>query len=112
MTEHKGEPQPLALQWRPRANLDRQSIAIYLGIECGQPQAALKAVQNIDEAIEQVRLFPQLGRQFKHERLTHEYRVATAFPYNVYYRYDENAVTIYRILHQRQNIGDYELVGL
>lgn len=112
MAGHQSEAEPLALQWRPRANLDRQSIAIYLGIECGQPQAALKAIQSIDAALEQVRRFPQLGRQFKHERLSHEYRVVTAHPYNIYYRYSEQTVTVYRILHQRQNIGDYELVGM
>ena len=36
---------PLQLEWKPRANLDRKSIAIYLGIECGNPKAALKAIE-------------------------------------------------------------------
>ena len=94
---------PLQLEWKSRANLDRKSIAIYLGIECGNPKAALKAIESIDNVIEQVRQFPQIG-------LANEYRMAQASPYLVFYRVDNGAVVVYRILHQRQNIDEYELI--
>lgn len=112
MAVQKSPQRPLKLQWRPRANLDRQSIAIYLGIECGNPEAALKAIAAIDEAIERIRLQPNLGKRFRHERLQNEYHMVQANPYTVFYRADDCCVTIYRIMHQRQNISDYELIEL
>ncbi len=54
----------LELAWRPRAHLDRESIAIYLGLECKNPQAALAAIQRIDAAIEHARSFPDAGGRF------------------------------------------------
>lgn len=101
---------PLQLEWKPRANLDRKSIAIYLGIERGNPKADLKAIESIDNVIEQVRQFPQIGKRFKHERLANEYRMAQASPYLIFYRVDNGAVVVYRVLHQRQNIDEYELI--
>lgn len=112
MSKPTGTDTPLNLEWRPRANLDRQSIAIYLGVECGNPKAALKAIASIDEAIESIRNFPQLGKRFKSERLANEYRMAQANPYTIFYRVSDTTVTIYRILHQRQDIDAYELVDL
>ena len=38
-----------------------------------------------------------------------EYRTAQANPYTVYYRYDAATLTVYRILHQRQDIDTYTL---
>ncbi len=112
MAAQKKPGELLGLEWRPRANLDRQSIAIYLGVECGNPQAALRAIASIDEAIEQIRQFPQIGKRFKHERLANEYRMAQANPYTVFYRIDGSTIVVYRVLHQRQNIDEYGLVDL
>ena len=47
----------LDLAWRPRAQLDRESIAIYLGLERGMPQPALDAIKGIDAALETVRTY-------------------------------------------------------
>ncbi len=112
MAEQESPRKPLKLQWRPRANLDRQSIAIYLGVECGNPEAALNVIASIDEAIERIRLQPYLGKRFCHERLQNEYRMVQANPYTIFYRADSRCVTIYRIMHQRQDISDYKLVDL
>lgn len=101
----------LELEWRPRAHLDRESIAIYLGVECGSPQAALSTIETIDAAIERVRAFPDSGGRFRLDALDHrEYRTVLAGKYTIYYRYNETILTIYRILHQRQDIDDYSLV--
>ncbi len=35
-----------------------------------------------------------------------------ASPYTVYYRCDDTALTVYRILHQRQDIDTYAFVDL
>ena len=95
----------LDLAWRPRAQLDRESIAIYLGLERGMPQAALDAIKDIDAALETVRTFPDAGGH-----LEHEYRTTLAGPYIIYYRYNATTLTVYRIMHQRQSIDTYSLI--
>lgn len=100
------------LVWRPRAHLDRESIAIYLAVERNAPQAALDAMRRIDEAIDAARRFPDAGGHFRHDNLEHEYRTVLANPYIVFYRFDDVRLTVYRILHQRQDIDTYSLVGL
>ncbi len=104
---------PLVLEWRPRAALDRESIAIFLGIECGNPQAALSAIQRIDAAIGRIRLLPDSGGRIRFDQLANkEYRTVMANPYTIYYRFDARTVTIYRVLHQRRNLDDYAFVDL
>lgn len=103
----------LDLAWRPRAHLDRESIAIYRGLECGNPSAALAAVQRIDAAIERVRALPDTGGRFCMEGLdAKEYRTVHANPYTVYYRFDNATLTVCRVLHQRQDMNTYALVDL
>lgn len=101
----------LELAWRPRAHLDRESIVLYLGYECQAPQSALAAMRAIDAAVERVRQFPDSGGRFAMEGLRgREYRTAQANPYTVYHRYDDATLTVYRILHQRQDIDTYALI--
>lgn len=100
------------LLWRPRAKLDIESIALYLGFERRSPQAAQKAVRSIDATIARIRQFPDSGGRLALEGLVHEYRTAHANPYTVFYRFDDEAVTIYRILHQRQDIDARAIVDL
>jgi len=100
----------LDLAWRPRAQLDRESIAIYLGLERGMPQAALDAIKGIDAALETVRTFPDAGGHFTDDHLEHEYRATLAGPYIIYYRYNAITLTVYRIMHQRQSIDTYSLI--
>ena len=103
----------LNLEWRPRAQLDRESIAIFIGVECGSPQSALKTIRDIDAAIERVRAFPDSGGHFEMESLDHrDYRTVIAGKYTVYYRYDDTTLTVYRIIHQRRDIDSYTLVDL
>ncbi|MBQ9002916.1 MAG: type II toxin-antitoxin system RelE/ParE family toxin [Eggerthellaceae bacterium] len=101
----------LDLVWRPRAQLDRESIAIYLGVERSSPKSALSVMSEIDSAILRIRTFPDNGGHFHLDTLDHhDYRTVIAGKYTVYYRYDEDKVTIYRILHQRREIDVYTLV--
>lgn len=103
----------LEVAWRPRAQLDRESIALYLGFEQGNPEAALSAIQSIDSVIDRLRRFPESGGRVLVGRLEHDdYRKAHANPYTIYYRFNETSLTIYRIIHQRQDFDAYSLVGL
>lgn len=102
----------LDIVWRPRAHLDRESIAIYLGVERRSPDAALNAMKSIDAALDAVRRFPDAGGHFHHDNLEHEYRTTLANPYVIFYRFDESTLTVYRVLHQRQDIDAYALVEM
>lgn len=103
----------LDIQWRPRAHLDRESIALYLGCEQGKPEAALAAMKHIDNTLQRIQKFPDSGSHVRLEGLhRNDYRRALADPYAIYYRFDENTLTVYRILHQRQDIDTYTLVDL
>lgn len=100
----------LELQWRPRAQLDRESIAVFIGYERRSPEAALAVIQRIDAAIELVRTLPDSGGHFRCDGLEHEYRTVLANPYTVFYRYDSKTLTVYRVLHQRQDTNVYTLI--
>ena len=64
------------LLWRPRAHLDRESIALYLGCECNNPKAARAAMGDIDKALDVARRFPEAGS------------------YVVVYKYDAETLTV------------------
>lgn len=101
------------VEWRPRAQFDRESIAIYLSLECKNPQAALSTIQMIDDAIRQVQAFPDMGRRVILEGTAHrDYRRVLAGMYAVFYRFDSKRIVVYRILHQRKDIADYSFVDL
>ena len=103
----------LDLEWRPRAHLDRESIAIYLAVERSAPQAALETIQKIDSAIERIRAFPESGRCLQAEGLDNrDYRVVLAGKYLVIYRCTRDRVTIYRVIHQRRDLSSYALADL
>lgn len=103
----------LELLWRPRAHLDRESIAIHLGVERQAPQATRDSLLRIDEAIDHMRSLPDSGGRFTALGLrAPAYRTVCAGRYIVFYRYDSTALTVYRILHQRQDIDAYTLIDL
>ena len=101
------------VEWRPRAQLDRESIAIYLGLECKNPQAALSTIRMIDDAIRQAQAFPSMGRRVGLEDAAHhDYRRVLAGMHTVYYRFDSKRIVIYRVLHRRRDIADCSFVDL
>lgn len=104
----------LELEYRPRAQLDKTSIAIYLGHEQQAPKAALEAIKKIDAAIDQARMFPESGSVVPTEEtpLSGEYRKVLARPYIILYRHDVKTLTVCRILHERQNLDARTIVKL
>lgn len=111
-SSHSGALIMLDLVWRPRAHLDRESIAIFLGVERRNPEEAINAMKRIGEALDLICRFPDTGGHFHMDGLDHEYRTMLANPYTIYYRYNEHELTIYRILHQHQDIDTYTLIEL
>lgn len=102
----------LDVDLRPRAELDIESIQIFLAHERRRPQAAIDAVTKIYKAIELIRDFPDMGGRVHRDELDNEYRTIPADPYMIYYRYDAKKLTVYRVIHQRQDIDVYTLVDL
>lgn len=100
----------LKVVWRPRARLDRESIGIFLSIEKQNARAAFKIDQKIEKAKKLLREFPDMGGSLRPDGLNREYRTMPVDPYTIYYTYDENELTIHRILHQRQDIDTYAFV--
>ena len=101
----------LEISWRPRAQLDRESIACYLAIDCKNPQAALKTIKELDDTLENARTFPEMGRRFQDDTLQNkDYRMLLCGSYRIFYRFDENQLTVYRILHQHRDIDTFTLI--
>lgn len=100
----------LDVDLRPRAELDIESIQIFLAYERKRPQAAVDAITKIYDAIELIREFPDMGGRVHRDEMENEYRTIPAAPYMIYYRYDSKHLTVYRVIHQRQDIDVYTVV--
>ena len=97
--------------FRPRAQLDLESIFIHIDLELDAPQAARDTVDAIYAAIENVADMPTLDMSFSCDDLEREYRRTLAKNYWVYYTFDDTSVTVWRIFHTRQDIDTQTLVG-
>ncbi len=97
-------------EWSQRAELDIQSIVIFLAVECKNLQAARKAEEKILAAIDMLKEFPDMGGTLKDDSLKRSYRTMLVHPYVIYYTYDEKTLIIRRVLHQRQALDTYALV--
>ena len=103
----------LACEWRPRAQVDRESIAIYLGQEMGNPQAALQAIRAIDAALAFVCEFPFAGHPIIDDMLEADgYRWWQAGRYKIVYTATDAVLTVWRVYHERQDIADYAAVSV
>jgi len=59
------------------------------------------------------RLFPDIKERLCPNAIhAVECRAISVSPYIICYRFDDTALAVYRILHQRQNIDTYALVDL
>lgn len=76
-------------EWSQRAELDIQSIVIFLAVECKNLQAARKAEEKILAAIDMLKEFPDMGGTLKDDSLKRSYRTMLVHPYAIYYTYDE-----------------------
>ena len=96
----------------PRAQLDIESIVLYLGAVCKQPEAARRIADELYGAIERLADFPLMGEPFSHDELQHDYRRVLVSGYWLYYEVSEDGgeVTVRRIFHERQDIDDFALV--
>ena len=82
-----------------------------MGVERSNPQAALRTINAIDAAIDMARRFPRTAAATT-PMTTSSASTAErlAGSYIIIYRYDATTLTVYRIMHQRQNIDTYSLI--
>ena len=79
------------IRYRPRATFDLESI--------------------VQEAIALLGDMPTLGKPFSDDSLDRKnYRSYLAGSYRVFYTFGEESLTVWRVVHTRQDIDDYAFV--
>lgn len=101
----------LAPHYRPRAAFDLESIVIYVGEVLKSPKSARNLYMGIREKVMDLCRIPTIGRVFRDDLLGREYRYFLHENYRIFYSYDEETLTVWRIVHTRQDIDDFALIG-
>lgn len=97
--------------YRPRAAFDLESIVIYVGEVCRNPASARQTYESIRAAVKELCDMPTLGRPFIDESLgRRSFRTWLVGSYRVFYTYDDNALTVWRVIHTRRDIDDFALI--
>ncbi len=100
-----------AIAYRQRAKWDLESIAIYIGQVQEAPKAAKQLVEAITNAISNLSEMPELGRPINDYRLEFKhYRSWLVESYRIFYSYDDETITIWRIVHTSQDFDDCQLI--
>lgn len=98
------------VRYRPRAALDLESAILYVGETCAAPKAAKQLYTSITEALDSLSALPTLGKLFQDDNLAQDsYRSWLVGNYRIFYTYDDEWLTVWRIVHTRQDIGDSAL---
>lgn len=89
--------------WTELALLDAENIKAY--IEQDSEIYATRVIEKIIEAIENLNLYPQMGRvvpEFK----KHEIREIFVYNYRVIYEVQSHAITVLTIIHSARELGN------
>lgn len=99
-------------RYRPRASYDLESIVVYIGEVQRAPKSAKRLYESIVEAVNLLCELPTIGHPFIDDALEREeYRWHLVGQYRIFYTFDSEHVTVYRIVHTRQEIADYAFVN-
>ncbi|QAA32738.1 type II toxin-antitoxin system RelE/ParE family toxin [Clostridium manihotivorum] len=86
----------------PVATSDLQEIKSYIAED--NIDAATKVVKEIIEKIESLAEFPEIGTMLMYKiRLKSKYRYVICGQYLIFYIYEDNTVSIQRILHGKRD---------
>lgn len=97
--------------YRPRAAIDIESIVVYTGEVLGSPQAAKRLYKAITSAVANLCAMPEMGRTFFSDALDRKhYRSYLVENYRIFYTYDAEILTVWRVVHTRQDLDDYALI--
>lgn len=97
--------------YRPRAAFDIESIVLYVGEVLKSPQAAKRLYESLRDKVHELCEMPTIGRVFRDELLGRQYRCALFENYRIFYSYDEAELTVWRVVHTRQDIDDFALIA-
>lgn len=97
----------LEIAYRPRAVADLDGILVYLAIDVGSLQAADGIAHAILSAIERLAELPTIGRVFVDEGLNRDYRRFRVRNYWIYYSFDDDVLTVWRIFHTSRDTEGY-----
>ncbi|MDR2903200.1 MAG: type II toxin-antitoxin system RelE/ParE family toxin [Clostridiales bacterium] len=88
-----------------RANKDLLEIFAYIAFELASPKAADDLIDRIEERVDKLCDFPYscslMGDAFLRER---GYRKATVKNFNLFYRVEDNMISIERVLYNRRDM--------
>lgn len=101
----------LSPQYRPRAAFDLESIVIYVGEVLKSRQAAKRLYEGIRSKVLELCEMSEMGRVFRDDLLGRQYRCALFDNYRIFYSCDKEVLTVWRIVHARQDIDDFALIG-
>lgn len=101
----------LELRYRRRALLDLESIAIYLGEALGLPNVARQTAADIQQALERLCEFPDLGKPHSDGSLEGRgYKTYIVGNYRIAYTHNASELVVWRIFHVRQDIDEFAFV--
>jgi len=79
-------------------------IAAYEAIAIDRPEAANRLARRIDEVLEKLALYPELGESLR--RAGQNLRMFVVSPYVIVYRYEKECVRVKRVLHTARQWED------
>ncbi|MBT2694502.1 type II toxin-antitoxin system RelE/ParE family toxin [Bacillus sp. ISL-55] len=92
------------LRINPVAKKDMQEIKEYISKELLNPDAAINVISKIIMGYEQLKEFPRLGLELSSKlNIITDYRFLILGDYIVFYKIDDEYVSIYRIIYARRD---------
>jgi len=89
--------------WTNQAQADLGEIYDYIATK--DPQAALKLIEDIEQRVEQLKIFPESGRKVPElTKAPHTYRELIIKNYRVIYRYSGEKVYVLHVRHAKQRL--------
>ena len=94
------------IKYLPSFQHDLNSIMEYITFRLEAPQAALNLLDEVEESINNLRMFPLAHRLYRPVRpLPTEYRVLTVKNYLIFYTVLEETIEIHRIIYKKRNLS-------
>lgn len=92
------------IRLNPKALEDLKGIKAYISEELDNPSAAKKILSGIIESYERLIDFPFMGRDLSSKiNIKTDYRYLVCDKYIVFYKYDEQYISIYRVLYSKRD---------
>ena len=107
----ENQPQPIRhVRYRPRAAVDLESAVVYLGEVRQAPQAAKRLFDGITQALANLCAMPTMGKPFSDDNLDRKmYRTWLVGHHRIFYSFDDEWLTVWRIVHTSQDIDNYAI---